>query len=409
MVSSKCKGLLTAKNLMGRLASYPNRNTTTSEDEDPPKEVATDKSGSLRFCSDEIIVQDEECGHEDDSIDDDDSHKCLICLEKFQVEDVVSWASNDGCNHVFHHSCLRKWLLRKTNCPCCRNTVLSVDQPRPGKYPQRRRRLTTEEIGILASKRANRTTSTYFCIQEGLVELYGFAITTVTTTSPHSTKTLTNLSAVDTTTTSGGAGTPTTANQEEDDPKHPHHHYHHHHHHYHHHRWMRPRRFWQRNDKQGEEQQAAVDNEQVPTTPSTLRNDTFMEDDFSSSSSCSEDQDEGDDLEQGRRRTRRSKDTARPVELVFESEGDNQDEIDTKANKYDSEEQQYGEDERNESQSTENDSGSSDGATPVYATTLAVGAISANSTLLDNEPKEELTASREVVEEKEDEERILCA
>jgi hypothetical protein len=117
-------------------------------------------------------------------VDDDDDYDgstvrqcCSICLEPFQVNQKVSWSSNIQCQHVFHHCCLRDWLLRKTGCPCCRQVFLGVDH-RPGTSPRgasQRRRLSTSTLQELARQRALRSTSTYYCIQDGLVTLHGFA------------------------------------------------------------------------------------------------------------------------------------------------------------------------------------------------------------------------------------------
>ncbi len=57
--------------------------------------------------------------------------ECSICMEVFKVGDKVSFSPAEGCFHVFHHDCLRRWLLRKTDCPCCRVIMLPVDRPNP--------------------------------------------------------------------------------------------------------------------------------------------------------------------------------------------------------------------------------------------------------------------------------------
>jgi hypothetical protein len=71
------------------------------------------------------------CGISDkaDSSDSDDERlSCSICLERFVVGDKVSWSPNPNCCHVYHHACIRDWLLRRTACPYCRETVLPVDK-----------------------------------------------------------------------------------------------------------------------------------------------------------------------------------------------------------------------------------------------------------------------------------------
>jgi len=125
--------------------------------------------------------------HEDGSestFDDDNddletmNKKCGICLEKFKVGEAVSWSCDEGCQHVFHHGCLRNWLLRRIRCPYCRTIVLPVDKPKESEESSKvKRRLfggekfTADEMYTMASQRANYLTRTYFCVQNGLVVL----------------------------------------------------------------------------------------------------------------------------------------------------------------------------------------------------------------------------------------------
>lgn len=116
----------------------------------------------------------------DDLFDDGDimNKKCAICLEKFRIGEAVSWSCDIKCQHVFHHACLRNWLLRRIRCPCCRTIVLPVDKPKQKlKSTKRPRRLlgaekfTSEEMSNMASVRAKYVTRTYFCVEKGLIIL----------------------------------------------------------------------------------------------------------------------------------------------------------------------------------------------------------------------------------------------
>lgn len=55
---------------------------------------------------------------------DDDEDVCPICLDNFEVGDVVMFSrhDNESCAHVFHDECLLQWLLkqRENECPTCR-------------------------------------------------------------------------------------------------------------------------------------------------------------------------------------------------------------------------------------------------------------------------------------------------
>eukprot|EP00536_Pseudo-nitzschia_multiseries_P010185 jgi/Psemu1/25290/gm1.25290_g len=55
---------------------------------------------------------------------DDDEDVCPICLDNFEVGDVVMWSRHGqgACSHAFHEDCLLQWLLeqRENECPTCR-------------------------------------------------------------------------------------------------------------------------------------------------------------------------------------------------------------------------------------------------------------------------------------------------
>jgi len=42
--------------------------------------------------------------------------ECLICLESFQVDEVVTIIN---CNHKYHTHCLYSWFEKKQTCPLC--------------------------------------------------------------------------------------------------------------------------------------------------------------------------------------------------------------------------------------------------------------------------------------------------
>ena len=61
------------------------------------------------------------------------SSYCNICLQEYQVGDIVVWSRRpDGCHHAFHEDCLLDWLSRKPSCPNCRQVFFSIeDSPEP--------------------------------------------------------------------------------------------------------------------------------------------------------------------------------------------------------------------------------------------------------------------------------------
>ncbi len=132
---------------------------------------------------------------------EDQGQECSICMEAFKVGDVVSFSPAEGCYHVFHHNCLRRWLLRKTDCPCCRVTMLPIDRPKPkDREEQRNEEVSppTDASRIISSgqrrsfrrpgspqiarpwyhknasvrnERMNKKCGTYYCVACGVVEL----------------------------------------------------------------------------------------------------------------------------------------------------------------------------------------------------------------------------------------------
>lgn len=148
---------------------------------------------------------------------DRDQPECAICLDVFRIGEVVAWSTDPHCGHVFHHKCIREWLLRRIACPCCRKVVLPVDRPLVAASRQRTEegdnndgpvsppsvesfdpqaggepapttpaahpsaptkpfRLTQAMMKSYAQDRVKRTTTSYYCVQEGLITLDSFGV-----------------------------------------------------------------------------------------------------------------------------------------------------------------------------------------------------------------------------------------
>lgn len=96
----------------------------------PDSEDSEDNFGSTEEPLD--LSQTNNCAptHHHSSIYDfeDDEDVCPICLDNFEVGDIVMFArQNQGsCAHVFHEECLLQWLLeqRENECPTCRNKFI---------------------------------------------------------------------------------------------------------------------------------------------------------------------------------------------------------------------------------------------------------------------------------------------
>lgn len=46
--------------------------------------------------------------------------QCVVCLEEFLVEETTMKLI---CNHIFHASCLKLWVIGNRTCPCCRREL----------------------------------------------------------------------------------------------------------------------------------------------------------------------------------------------------------------------------------------------------------------------------------------------
>lgn len=50
--------------------------------------------------------------------------ECPICISEFKEEDACRQLP--GCNHMFHQSCIDLWLLRRGDCPLCKQPIEKV-------------------------------------------------------------------------------------------------------------------------------------------------------------------------------------------------------------------------------------------------------------------------------------------
>lgn len=107
----------------------------------------------------DTICTDVECA----LISADEEKECPVCMDAFDVGDLISWSPNTNCEHVFHHCCIKEWLIERKCCPCCRQTFLPVDQLEG---------LTkSKKIGELLLGQQQRAANRFFCIRHGVVTL----------------------------------------------------------------------------------------------------------------------------------------------------------------------------------------------------------------------------------------------
>ena len=134
----------------------------STDEEDPNNE--SDDECSVEMCADDCDFQG--CvflpapgGHSMGKAMRKVPNGCTVCLSPFESGEMISWSSNDDCNHAFHHECILDWfkasgkrhcrrrrrqeqrdgvlnyannpLLKITNfpmlCPCCRQEFIVAD------------------------------------------------------------------------------------------------------------------------------------------------------------------------------------------------------------------------------------------------------------------------------------------
>jgi hypothetical protein len=129
-----------------------------------------------------VDMTDEEWGEGmgDDGDEEEGGNECPICFEELQVGDVVSWSpeSSHTCKHIFHHACIKEWLLKNSGCPFCRATVLPIDRLVPRCDGRHNHQFSAgaglQQIGQLLQAQEQHKEAQhecFYCIDHGIVRL----------------------------------------------------------------------------------------------------------------------------------------------------------------------------------------------------------------------------------------------
>jgi hypothetical protein len=110
-------------------ASAADRSSSEHEEEVEKKPMHVLPSYIRRFKSN-LVLSDHHAGDLDHHIRTRDSTKkepgkCAICLNPYEVGEEICWSRNPDCLHLFHHECIKEWLLQHDHCPCCRADYLA--------------------------------------------------------------------------------------------------------------------------------------------------------------------------------------------------------------------------------------------------------------------------------------------
>lgn len=138
----------------------PPRSASRLSTSSNPSEAMTDDE-----CSNYGSTTKELCGitSVSNSIHNSDVRECPICFGELQTSQYVSWSASELCSHVYHHECIKEWLLRHVECCLCKNTYLPVDE--------KKGRAKTDALRQMSQRFAAASATSYYCVSTGLVRI----------------------------------------------------------------------------------------------------------------------------------------------------------------------------------------------------------------------------------------------
>ena len=81
------------------------------------RNLLIEKLASKNAWEDVVYMSDDDDAEEESNVSD--TEECLICTELLE-EDLQHL---EPCGHVFHLTCIRKWVRKDSSCPKCRAGV----------------------------------------------------------------------------------------------------------------------------------------------------------------------------------------------------------------------------------------------------------------------------------------------
>jgi len=157
----------------GRRAMYTKKRTSTVD-----TVGATDEEWGIEESSSEGQVKKDDDGENEDAVStasDSARGECPICFDDLRTGDVASWSLDPSCKHVFHHACIKEWLLKHEGCPFCRATFLPIDdaamQQSSHSSASRSGNNSMLQVNMLLMAHNERTRSCFCCADHGIVYL----------------------------------------------------------------------------------------------------------------------------------------------------------------------------------------------------------------------------------------------
>jgi len=123
--------------------------------------LSTIDSADTDLEDEEMAVSTRSPSLSDDSLEGANSRDCPICFDAFQAGEIASWSADPVCKHVFHHRCIKEWLVNHKGCPFCRETFLPID-----RFESSTSFCNLSEL-ILAQEQ--RSKHCYYCVDHGIV------------------------------------------------------------------------------------------------------------------------------------------------------------------------------------------------------------------------------------------------
>lgn len=79
-----------------------------------------------------------------------ENNECVICLTNITTYSM----QRTVCNHTFHSKCLKEWTKRKNTCPCCRTTLLPINNRTDGRRSRQEYENMVENVVLRARSSA---------------------------------------------------------------------------------------------------------------------------------------------------------------------------------------------------------------------------------------------------------------
>jgi Ring finger domain len=151
-------------------STFGNESTAAQEKINDDKRLMRKLSGMNSFQSYDHDVEEQSSPASSCRLSD-----CAICLEPYRAGDIVSLSPQHilcSCNHTFHHSCIKEWLLQYNSCPTCRRIFLPhIATTSSLNFCHDDKISSDPSQNCDINEIANTDHISFYCIQHGIVNI----------------------------------------------------------------------------------------------------------------------------------------------------------------------------------------------------------------------------------------------